>query len=347
MAILTKNKFSDEASRCPSGPVVALATEDDREFLRSLFASSLDPFYDGDHEAHADRVLDAHLATGTDSYGHFSVAQRTFVLWSDGSPQAQRLGVLHLAVKRQGTVKISPLTLIPSHRRRDGFGSVLLRAALDFAWEQGARQLYCTVAAENAPAITFFTRHGFRLAGESPSQYKPGMTELILYRGLVAAGGESPCDLHMRLFEDGDAAVVRDLILDSMPSAFQGVDGDWVRALFDGHDRRFGRDLNQKYKIIHVAVDSSGAIQGTVAAGPKKGDPVKLMPLCAKSPEAFGFMLDEIPRLFGTLGRKLYTHLPASPETTALMQGAGWRLEGLMPAAYHPDWCTVQWSLCL
>ncbi|MEU1076143.1 MULTISPECIES: hypothetical protein [unclassified Streptomyces] len=64
---------------------------------------------------------------------------------------------------------------------------------------------------------------------------------------------------------------------------------------------------------------------------------MKLMPLCAKSPEAFGFMLDEIPRLFGNLGRKLYTHLPASPATTALMQGGGWRLEGLMPAAYHPD----------
>ncbi|MFF4686800.1 GNAT family N-acetyltransferase [Streptomyces sp. NPDC001307] len=345
MIILTNNTFSDETSRRASGPVVALATEHDREFLRSIFASSLNPFYDGDHEAHADRVLDAHLAAGNDSYGHFSVAQRTFVLWSDGSPQAQRLGVLHLAVKRQGTVKISPLILVPSRRRRDGFGSLLLRTALAFAWEQGARQLYCTVAAENTPAITFFTRHGFRIAGESPNQYKPGMTELILYRGLAPAGGEAPRDLHMRLFEEDDAAAVRDLILDSMPSTFQGVDDDWVRALFDGHNRRFARDLNQKYKIIHVAVDSSGAIQGTVAAGPKKGDPVKLMPLCAKSPEAFGFMLDEIPRLFGTMGRKLYTHLPASPATTALMQGNGWRLEGLMPAAYHPDWCTVQWSL--
>ncbi|MEU0051404.1 GNAT family N-acetyltransferase, partial [Streptomyces sp. NPDC006309] len=196
MTILTSNAFSDEASPCPSGPVVALATEDDREFLRSIFASSLDPFYDGDHEAHADRVLDAHLAAGTDSYGHFSVAQRTFVLWSDGSPRAQRLGVLHLAVKRQGTVKISPLILIPSHRRRDGLGTVLLRTALDFAWEQGARQLYCTVAAENTPAITFFVspRSGClsSAAAHSPRARTPLITWFVVRVPACRACSERP-----------------------------------------------------------------------------------------------------------------------------------------------------------
>ncbi|MEU3372077.1 GNAT family N-acetyltransferase [Streptomyces sp. NPDC006660] len=335
------------------------ATESDREFLRTLFADTLSPFYNGDHIAHADRVLDAHLAAGRDKFGHFSLSQRTFVLCAGEGQDATRLGVLHLVVKRQGTVKISPLILVPEQRSRSGLGTALLGVAEDFAREAGARQLYCTVAAANTAALGFFLGHGFVLAGGAPGQYKPGVTEYMLYKDVptvpTAPGREAAADgegdagenLRVRLFRPEDAQGLRDLILRTMPEAYRGVDGDWVDALVAGHNRRHAADVNNKFKIIYVAVDEAGTVRGVAAAGPKKGEPVKLMPLCADSPALLGGLLDQLPRLFAGLGRKLYSHLPPDPAITARMQSSGWSLEGLLPAAYHPDTCTVQWGLFL
>ncbi|MFG2719234.1 GNAT family N-acetyltransferase [Streptomyces sp. NPDC048416] len=340
----------------PSGaPRMRQATEDDRDFLRTLFAQTLEPFYNGDHVAHADRVLDAHLASGRDRFGHFSLTQRTFVLCADEEHDAARLGVLHLVVKRQGTVKISPLILVPEQRSRSGLGTALLGAAEEFAREAGARQLYCTVAAANTAALGFFLSHGFVLAGGAPGQYKPGVTEYMLYKDVPAAPGHLPADdetdtvgdLRVRLFQPQDAPGLRDLILRTMPEAYRGVDTDWVDALVAGHNRRHAADVNHKFKIIYVAVDDRGTVRGVAAAGPKKGEPVKLMPLCADSPALLGRLLDQLPGLFAGLGRKLYSHLPPDPAITARMQGSGWSLEGLLPAAYHPDTCTVQWGLFL
>ncbi|WP_172388027.1 GNAT family N-acetyltransferase [Streptomyces sp. MNP-20] len=329
--------------------VIRPATDEDRDFLRLLFTTALGSYYDGDHAAHADRILDAHLADGHDADGHFSLAQRTFILRSGEGPGSARLGVLHLVVKRQGTIKISPLILVPRFRRRAGLGTLLLRFAEDFAHHAGARQLYCTVAASNTPALGLFTSSGFVVAGRSPGQYKPGVTEYLLYKDLlgVTAEPEGTLPFRLRLYDPQDAAAVRGLVLRNMPDFYRGIDAGWVASLIAGHTRRGQRDVNRKYKIVYVAEDSRRRVTAVVAAGPKKGEPVKLMPLCAESPAVLGRLLAELPSLFTGLGRKLYTHLPATPGLTMQMQRARWTLEGLMPGAYHPDFCTVQWGLAL
>ncbi|MGJ5754264.1 acetyltransferase (GNAT) family protein [Streptomyces puniciscabiei] len=344
---------STEPSRAGSLRTRA-AGEDDRDFLRSLFTSTLSPFYDGDHAAHADRVLDAHLASGRDPLGHFSHSQRTFILCSDDTSDAERLGVLHMAVKRQGTVKISPLILVPEHRSRSGLGTLLLRAAEDFAREAGARQLYCTVAAANTAALNFFLGHGFVLAGSAPGQYKPDSVEHMLYKDLALHTEPSGDDrtgavsgTRIRPFRPQDAPGLRELVLRAMQPAYRGVNADWVGALIAGHHRRHDGDPHQKSKVIHVAVDETGTLRGVAAAGRKKGLSVKVMPLCADHPAVLAQLLDQLPDLHRGLGRKLYTHQPPDPAVTALMQSRGWSLEGLMPTAYHPDTCTVQWGLIL
>ncbi|TXS48692.1 GNAT family N-acetyltransferase [Streptomyces sp. uw30] len=354
MTALTHTPLPTTEPPQAGSPRIRAAGEDDRDFLRSLFTSTLSPFYDGDHAAHADRVLDAHLASGRDPFGHFSHSQRTFMLCSDDTPDAERLGVLHLVVKRQGTVKISPLILVPEHRSRSRLGTTLLRAAEDFAREAGARQLYCTVAAANTAAIDFFLWHGFVLAGGAPGQYKSDSTEHMLYKDLTLrtepAGDDHSgvvSDARIRLFRPQDAPGLRELVLRAMQPAYRGVNADWVDALIAGHDRRDHGDLNQKFKIIHVAVDETNTVCGVAAAGPKKGLSVKLMPLCADHPAVLAQLLDQLPDLYRGLGRKLYTHQPPDPAITALMQSRGWSLEGLMPAAYHPDTCIVQWGLTL
>lgn len=321
---------------------VRLAAECDREFVHALFDQALSDHYDGDHVAHADRVLDTHLNGGVDRNGHFSLRQRMFVL-TDGRNQ---LGLVHLVHKRQGTVKISPLIVHPMARRSGTGGRMLLDAAERFAREIGARQLYCTVAETNDSALGFFRHHGFVLAGSAFEQYKRGVCELILYKELRRSR-ERPGQgaLTVRPLADADVPALSSLVLSAFDPVCEGLGADWVDALVAAYRRRHIADVNVKYKDVRVAVDGGGQVRGVAAAGPKKGGAVKVMPLCASDWAALSELLVWLPHYACPSGGRMYSHQPPDSVVSRVMQHHGWQVEALLPGAYHDDHCMVQWSL--
>ncbi|WP_206759711.1 GNAT family N-acetyltransferase [Corynebacterium belfantii] len=160
--------------------IVEQPQESDFDALRGLFVSTLEPHYDGDHDAHLTRLINAHRANGQDANGFNSLAQLGYVARQE--PGGRPVGYINLAVKRHGTAKISPLIVDPSARRR-GVGEALLNAA-----PHDVRLLYCTVSEDNLNARTFFFRQGFVQVGTAPDQYRRGKTELILQRPRLRSG---------------------------------------------------------------------------------------------------------------------------------------------------------------
>lgn len=55
--------------------IVEQPQESDFDALRGLFVSTLEPHYDGDHDAHLTRLINAHRANGQDANGFNSLAQ--------------------------------------------------------------------------------------------------------------------------------------------------------------------------------------------------------------------------------------------------------------------------------
>lgn len=319
------------------------AREGDFEFIAMLMDDALQPYYDGDHRAHAKRIFDTHIAGGTDSVGHFSAAQRMFVM-EDGD---QPLGMINIVAKRQGTWKISPLIVAPEARGVKGCGSQLLTFAETYARERGARQMYCTVAQQNKSAYQFFRHKGYHLAGASESHYKVGVTEVMLYKPFSDNGDEELIDRrHVSVlpFDEKYAEQVRELILEKLAPCFNGVDDGWVDALHRGYARRGIGEVNAKYKLIFVAVDREDRVLGVTGATPKKGEPIKLMPCVSRDPLAFAAMLIDLPYLMRQYGRKLYIHCVPSVGETMVLQRLGWTIDAVMPAAYHDDFCTQQWG---
>jgi ASC-1-like (ASCH) protein len=94
-----------------------------------------------------------------------------------------------------------------------------------------------------------------------------------------------------------------------------------------------------------VAVDRKNTVLGVAGATPKKGEPIKIMPLIATTQPAFLALITDIPYLLKRYGRKLYIHITPSIEETISLQQRGWRLDAVLPAAYHEDQITQQWSL--
>ncbi|MCX6780507.1 MAG: GNAT family N-acetyltransferase [Candidatus Magasanikbacteria bacterium] len=123
------------------GTVITIreARADDFEFVAKLMKVALDPWYDGDHLAHAQRIFDAHMAGGADHVGHFSAEQHMFVLEVDGV----RAGMVHLVIKKQGTAKISPLIVDPKFQvSHKGLGSRLQKTLIvsTFQWSSSTRR---------------------------------------------------------------------------------------------------------------------------------------------------------------------------------------------------------------
>lgn len=319
------------------------AQQTDFEFVASLMESALAPFYGGDHRAHARRIFDAHVSGGQDAIGHFSAEQKMFIAEVNG----ELAGVIHIVGKKQQTYKISPLIVHPDFRGGYGVGGSLLRHAEEYAKAHGAKQMYCTVAQQNLGALQFFRRHGYVIGGRSMNHYKAGVTEAMLYKLFVNDDVLNTLDeLSISVVpfdEEQHAEAVHNLILSVLPQHFDGVDDAWVEALFAGWRRRDTRDINLKYKLIYVATEG-GRVVGVVGATPKKGEPIKLMPLVAEYPAAFMALLSDIPQYLREFGHKLYTHIVPSVEQVIILQRRGWSLDCMLPAAYHDQHTTQQWS---
>ena len=323
--------------------VVRPARASDFGFVSDLMVRALTPFYDGDHRAHARRIFDTHIAGGVDRVGQFSAGQYMFIAESDGRP----VGVIHVVNKKQGTAKISPLIVDTAYRGKMGVGSMLLKHAEDFVRSLGARQIYCTVAEPNKKALGFFLRKGFRITGTAKDHYKIGIDEHMLYKQLIdEAGFDSPNISVVPFDESQHADGARALILSQMSGDFDGVDSNWVDALFAGYRRMESGDVNTKFKIIFVA-ECDGQVVGVAGATPKKGQPIKLMPLVAKSEAAFEALVIDLQGLLEDYGHKLYVHLVPEPWQIACLQRHGWTLEGVFPGGYAPNNVVQQWGLSL
>ena len=329
------------ASTVINNVVIRPAASDDFEWVADLMVRALSPFYDGDHRAHAQRIFDTHMEGGVDHVGHFSAGQYMFIAEQDG----QRVGIIHVVEKKQETVKISPLIVSTDYRGKLGIGSMLLKHAEDFARNLGARQLYCTVASPNQKALQFFLRKGFHITGTAKDHYKQGVDEHMLYKQLVdEAGFDSPNVSVIAFDEEKHAEGARKLILSQMSDVFRGVDNDWVDALFAGYKRKELGDVNAKYKIIFTA-ECGGQVVGIAGATPKKGQPIKLMPLVASSEAAFEALVIDLQGLLADYGHKLYVHLVPEPWQVACLQRHGWTLEGVFPGGYAPNSVVQQWGL--
>lgn len=319
---------------------VRSANDSDFEWVADLMDRTLRPFYGGDHRAHAQRIFDTHINGGVDHVGHFSSGQHMFIAEVEG----ERAGLIHVIDKKQATVKISPLIVLPDFRGY-GIASLLLQHTEEYAIKNGARQLYCTVAAPNDKALGFFSSKGFRVTGTAQGHYKRGIDEHMLYKQLIDDSDLTAPNISVVPFcKEQHADSARALILAKMQSDFLGVDDSWVDALYAGYVRRDSADVNTKFKIIFVA-ERHGEVTGIVGATPKKGDPIKLMPLVASDEASFEALIIDLQGLLADYGHKLYVHLVPEAWQVACLQRHGWNLEGVFPGGYAPNSVVQQWGL--
>lgn len=326
------------------------AIKSDYNWVVSIMQKTLEPYYDGNHEEHAKRIFKAHLDNGKDSLGFFSFEQRMFIALSNDKP----IGMIHLVGKKQNTYKISPLIVEDEYRHKYGIGTKLYSYAEQYIKRKKCiRQIYCTVAENNDNAQRFFKRMGFIKAGSSASHYKSGITENMFYKLLDediiadAIDRENVSVIELDETEGNMREKIKNMLLQELPKSFDGIDENWTQSLFDGYDRRDLKDINAKYKLIYVALDKNSNLLGIAGATPKKGTPIKIMPLIATRRTAFNALLTDLPFQLSKYGHKVYTHLNPSVEETITLQKLGWTLDGILPAAYNSGIITQQWSFDL
>ncbi|RIH60566.1 GNAT family N-acetyltransferase [Streptomyces sp. SHP22-7] len=319
--------------------VIRDATEADRAVIQGLLHGSLRRNYDGDHVAQADRIIDAHLGGGKDPVGHFSKTQHVYVAESGG----EVVGVMNIAEKRQGTMKISPLIVNPDFRGSKGAGSALLAKSVEVARARGVRQLYGTVAEPSSWIETFYLNRGWTCGSQSNSQYRPGVVEHAIYYNVDDTAATASEPLKFEEYSPSKYEELERFLTSRMGVFVDGIDEEFVRALVAGHERRGTREVEAKYKEIYLGYES-GVLSSVIAFGPKKGGAVKLMPLSATSQDALRQTLRFAQSWAEGRTHKLYTHQHVDPAVVTAFQSEMWTLEGLLPEAYAADKVAAQWG---
>ncbi|MET9986812.1 GNAT family N-acetyltransferase [Streptomyces rochei] len=319
--------------------VIRDATEADRAVIQGLLHGSLRRNYDGDHVAQADRIIDAHLGGGKDPVGHFSKTQHVYVAESGG----EVVGVMNIAEKRQGTMKISPLIVNPDFRGSKGAGSALLAKSVEVARARGVRQLYGTVAEPSSWIETFYLNRGWTCGSQSNSQYRPGVVEHAIYYNVDDAAATASEPLKFEEYSPSKYEELERFLTSRMDVFVDGIDEDFVRALVAGHERRGTREVEAKYKEIYLGYESD-VLSSVIAFGPKKGGAVKLMPLSATSQDALRQTLRFAQSWAEGRTHKLYTHQHVDPAVVTAFQSEMWTLEGLLPEAYAAEKVAAQWG---
>ncbi|MGC9479552.1 GNAT family N-acetyltransferase [Streptomyces sp. WG4] len=319
--------------------VIRDATEADRAVIQGLLHGSLRRNYDGDHVAQADRIIDAHLGGGKDPVGHFSKTQHVYVAECGG----EVVGVMNIAEKRQGTMKISPLIVNPDFRGSKGAGSALLAKSVEVARARGVRQLYGTVAEPSSWIETFYLNRGWTCGSQSNSQYRPGVVEHAIYYNVDDAAATASEPLKFEEYSPSKYEELERFLTSRMDVFVDGIDEDFVRALVAGHERRGTREVEAKYKEIYLGYESD-VLSSVIAFGPKKGGAVKLMPLSATSQDALRQTLRFAQSWAEGRTHKLYTHQHVDPAVVTAFQSEMWTLEGLLPEAYAAEKVAAQWG---
>lgn len=318
---------------------------DDLSVVAEMMHNALDPFYGADHRAHAKRIIETASKGSKDTKGHFSAEQLMYVAVDE--KDGNIVGILNFVSKYQGTVKISPL-IFRQEARVKGVSRRLLQKLNEYVKKYRIRQIYCTASAKNTLALSFFLAQGYVRAGTASRHYRLDIDEVMLYK-IVEHEGMFPEKriVSVRPLEKQDEQQVRHLVISRLAPYFNGVDDRWVTVLFEGYARKNTRDPNEKYKLIWVAKAPDGTVLGVAAATPKKGEPIKLMPLLAEDIQAFSALVAELPSHLREYGHKLYTHTVPTSVEVETFQYHGWRIEAMMPEAYKRGVVTQQWGLIM
>jgi ribosomal protein S18 acetylase RimI-like enzyme len=146
------------------------ACTDDAGLIASIHAASWQAAYRG---LLPDPFLAGEVARERAAYWHARLAapgaERRLVLIA----QREREALGFMCAERQPDspwgVLLDNLHTLPA-QQRIGAGTLLMRAAQDWARACGEAQLYLYVLEGNAAAIAFYERHGWRLSGVEPDR---------------------------------------------------------------------------------------------------------------------------------------------------------------------------------
>lgn len=158
--------MSDESQRMPAASVRPAVAADVEAMLALEQAVPTAPHWSRPHYL---------LCTTEHDRGQSTVSRQAFVIESEGQLLGFAAGVVVAGEGELETVVVRP------HARRQGLGSTLCQAVVDWCAGEGARAVLLEVRATSAGAIALYTRLGFVACGRRPGYYhEPGDDALAM-----------------------------------------------------------------------------------------------------------------------------------------------------------------------
>jgi hypothetical protein len=293
-----------------------------------LYNSFVKPYYP-ECEDYAERVLAVH-SQGRDVYGYFTVAKRIWTFLDNQEP----IGFTVTTEKRGGSIKFGPSVLAVPNR---GHGLGLAFRLLVETHYSEARKYYNTLPEENASALKYVVKAGYRVEAHLQKQYRIQHGELVVGKIVRTTSLQHPAitiaDMTSERLQlvDGENlsfGELRSAIVHLLSPWYDDIDDGFVEGVRSGMES--GSDLSKKAKRVMVGY-RSGIPTGIVVATPKRGGSLKCSPLIVarQDTESVRQLIESALLCFPDgQHRKVYSHIPLS---------APWLIEGLSRLGFKPE----------
>ena len=338
-----------------SNPDFRLFQSEDSKKVAEL-SGKLTEFYGGHSENWVVQKYGTTDGQDRDPHGFFTTRRMLLLYGKIGNP----LAMLALVRKRGGSWKTNTLRVEDGNQRR-GLGKAIKLEVIEFAKATSVRKLYCTVGSANEAAVNLNLSLGYTEEARLTSHYKVNSDELIL--GLpINRENDEQLQVGLMLHESIDQTAT---IHEYSNSDFQEFkqftekhlsnwhdqvdNGDFIDNLVSGSQRGL-EDVKGKGKLILLAKDSQGEIQGvaclTLKLGEKDAVPAKLYPLIGSKEAIQQLVMSMSGKAKKAGAGKLYTFAPeVDQESITYLNELGFQNKGTLIEPYKPGYNLVVFEM--
>ena len=129
------------------------------------------------------------IAYSQEELAYYMTRRSAFTIVADGEGGIAGFLVAHRGRRRDGTLAGHIVTIdVLANSRRTGLGSRLLQAAEERLRESKCAVVSLETAVDNAPAISFYQRHGYHIVRTLPRYYNGELDALRMEKQLATSG---------------------------------------------------------------------------------------------------------------------------------------------------------------
>lgn len=317
-----------------------LAQYNDYEIFKEFIMKTVDKTYEDVGEDYAVQLWNSHQS-GSEENGFMSLAKEIYRVKS----LERHIGYAVLTFKRGGSLKSGPVFLFEEFQNQ-GYGKKMREAIEDIALSKGVRKIYCTVATNNRPGVSYLLSSSYKIEAHLTNHYRKRGDELVFGKILYYPNANLLSPTFVSSVPNYKALILRraegsenELVFyNQIMAKHYGFNSDsaWYSRLLLSPVEAFPLSYQFKPRRVYILENVDNTIYGIFICALKRSNMVKVFPLLTiNDVKMLKYAIREI-EVTGTFRKITFFVSPFYEALYEVLKQQDYLVEGILRGPYSP-----------